>query len=166
MRSALAVCRAGPADAASQVFSILDFQFEDGSVLPDLHIAYETRGTLAPGRDNAILLLPGAIGDRHAFDAMVGSGKTFDTDKYFVITVDPIGGGVLDLRTTTVDTLVLPVVFLVALFLQVISDDFHLATGVYIRSMNTLVGLRSTGVPTMRLLPGGSSTEAKAGITA
>jgi homoserine O-acetyltransferase/O-succinyltransferase len=90
---ALAVCQAGPARAAPQNFSILDFQFEDGSVLPDLHIAYETRGTLAPGRDNAILLLPGAIGDRHAFDAMVGPGKTFDTDKYFVITVDPIGGG-------------------------------------------------------------------------
>jgi len=60
---ASAVCRAGPADAAPQIFNILDFQFEDGSVLPDLHIAYETRGTLAPGRDNAILLMPGAIGD-------------------------------------------------------------------------------------------------------
>ena len=90
---AFALCLAGPARAAPQIFSILDFQFEDGSVLPDLHVAYETRGTLAAGRDNAILLLPGAIGDRHAFDAMVGPGKTFDTDKYFVITVDPIGGG-------------------------------------------------------------------------
>ena len=90
---ALAVCETGPARADPRVFSILDFQFEDGSVLPDLHIAYETRGTLAPGHDNAILLLPGAIGDRHAFDALVGPGKTFDTDKYFVITVDPIGSG-------------------------------------------------------------------------
>ena len=90
---AFALCLAGPARAAPQIFSILDFQFEVGSVLPDLHVAYETRGTLAAGRDNAILLLPGAIGDRHAFDAMVGPGKTFDTDKYFVITVDPIGGG-------------------------------------------------------------------------
>jgi homoserine O-acetyltransferase len=90
---AWAIGPACSADGAPQLFSILDFQFEDGSVLPDLHIAYETRGTLAPGHDNAILLLPGAIGDRHAFDAMVGPGKTFDTDKYFVITVDPIGGG-------------------------------------------------------------------------
>jgi homoserine O-acetyltransferase/O-succinyltransferase len=90
---AWAIGPAWSADGAPQLFSILDFQFEDGSVLPDLHIAYETRGTLAPGHDNAILLLPGAIGDRHAFDTMVGPGKTFDTDKYFVITVDPIGGG-------------------------------------------------------------------------
>ena len=90
---AFALCLAGPARAAPQIFSILDFQIEDGSVLPDLHVAYETRGTLAAGRDNAILLLPGAIGDRHAFDAIVGPGTIFDTDKYFVITVDPIGGG-------------------------------------------------------------------------
>jgi len=90
---AFALCESVPARAAAQLFSILDFQFEDGSVLPDLHVAYETRGTLAAGRDNAILLLPGAIGDRHAFDAIVGPGTIFDTDKYFVITVDPIGGG-------------------------------------------------------------------------
>jgi homoserine O-acetyltransferase len=78
---------------AEQLFNLLDFQFEDGSVLPDLHIAYETQGTLAPAHDNAVLLIPGAIGDRHAFDPMIGPGKLFDTDKYFVITVDPVGGG-------------------------------------------------------------------------
>jgi homoserine O-acetyltransferase/O-succinyltransferase len=78
---------------AAQLFTAPDFQFEDGSVLPDLRIAYDTQGTLASARDNAILLIPGAIGDRHAFDPMIGPGKTFDTDKYFVITVDPIGGG-------------------------------------------------------------------------
>src|SRR6266436_9929536 len=89
----LAICGAGAARAAPQLFTILDFQFEDGSVLPDVHIAYETRGTLSPSHDNAILLIPGALGDRHVFDAAIGPGKTFDTDKYFVVTVDPIGGG-------------------------------------------------------------------------
>jgi homoserine O-acetyltransferase len=82
----------GGAEAA-QRFNALDFQFESGSVISDLHIAYETQGTLSPARDNAILLIPGAIGDRHAFDPMIGPGKTFDTDKYFVIAVDPLGGG-------------------------------------------------------------------------
>jgi homoserine O-acetyltransferase len=89
----LALCGAGTASAAAQSFTILDFQFEDGSVLPDVHIAYETHGTLSAAHDNAILLIPGAIGDRHAFDAAIGPGKTFDTDKYFGITADPIGGG-------------------------------------------------------------------------
>ncbi|HEX6443150.1 MAG TPA: alpha/beta fold hydrolase [Stellaceae bacterium] len=78
---------------AAQLYNIQDFQFEDGSVLPDLRIAYDTEGTLAPSHDNAIVLIPGAIGDRQLFDAMIGPGKAFDTDKYFVITVDPIGGG-------------------------------------------------------------------------
>jgi homoserine O-acetyltransferase len=78
---------------AAQRFNLQDFQFEDGSMLSDLHIDYDSQGTLTPSRDNAILLIPGAIGDRHAFDAVIGPGKTFDTDKYFVFTVDPIGGG-------------------------------------------------------------------------
>src|SRR5205085_3112352 len=78
---------------AAQRFNALDFQFESGSVMSDLHIAYETQGTLSPARDNAILLIPGAIGDRHVFDPLIGPGKTFDTDRYFVITLDPLGGG-------------------------------------------------------------------------
>ena len=63
------------------IYNILDFQFEDGTVLPELRIAYETHGALGPARDNAILLIPGASADRHAFDAEIGPGKTFDTDK-------------------------------------------------------------------------------------
>jgi homoserine O-acetyltransferase/O-succinyltransferase len=83
-----------PAARAEPVlFNIPDFQFEDGTVLPDVRIAYETQGTLTPARDNAILLVPGASAGRHAFDPAIGPGKTFDTDKYFVIIADPIGGG-------------------------------------------------------------------------
>src|SRR5437016_759692 len=81
------------AQAEPPVFNILDFQFEDGTVLPDVHVAYRTDGKLSPARDNAILLIPGASVGRRAFDAAIGPGKTFDTDKYFVITADPIGGG-------------------------------------------------------------------------
>src|SRR6266404_1039589 len=89
----LALCAAVGAHAETQTFLTYDFEFEDGSVLPELRVAYETQGKLDGGRDNAILLLHGASGDRHAFDPMVGPGKTFDTNKYFVITVDAIGGG-------------------------------------------------------------------------
>lgn len=81
------------AQADPVVFNVPDFQFEDGTILPDIHVAYETQGTLTPARDNAILLVPGASNDRHAFDAVIGPGKTFDTDRYFVITADPLGGG-------------------------------------------------------------------------
>src|SRR5882762_2059130 len=89
----LALYAAVGARAETQTFLTYDFEFEDGSVLPELRVAYETQGKLDSGRDNAILLLHGASGDRHAFDPMVGPGKAFDTNKYFVITVDAIGGG-------------------------------------------------------------------------
>ena len=89
----LAVSLAVAARGETQSSLIYDFQFESGPVLPELRVAYETYGKLNAGRDNAILLLHGTSGDRHAFDPIVGPGKTFDTDKYFVITVDAIGGG-------------------------------------------------------------------------
>ena len=93
LAGALAVCVAGATHAELQIFNAYDFAFEDGSILPELRVAYETYGKLGAGRDNAILLLHGTSGDRHNFDAMIGPGKTFDTDKNFVITVDAIGGG-------------------------------------------------------------------------
>src|SRR6202011_159440 len=89
----LALCAAVGARAETQTFLTYDFEFEDGSVLPELRVAYETQGKLDGGRDNAILLLHGASSDRHFFDPAIGPGKTFDTDKYFVITVDALGGG-------------------------------------------------------------------------
>src|ERR1700752_4670935 len=90
---ALALCAAVAARADTQTFLAYDFEFENGSVLPELRVAYETHGNLDPGRDNAILLVHGTSGDRHAFDSVIGPGKTCDTNKYFVITADAIGGG-------------------------------------------------------------------------
>ena len=90
---ALALFVAVTARAETQTFLAYDFEFENGSVLPELRVAYETHGNLDPGRDNAILLVHGGSGNRHAFDPIIGPGKTFDTGKYFVITVDAIGGG-------------------------------------------------------------------------
>jgi homoserine O-acetyltransferase len=89
---ATAACIAGRASAEPQVFSLYDFAFEGGAVLPELRIAYETQGKLAPARENAILLLHDALEDRHAFDAAIGPGKTFDTNRYFVIAADAVGG--------------------------------------------------------------------------
>jgi homoserine O-acetyltransferase len=91
--AALALCAAAAARAETQIFSLYDFQFEDGTTLPELRIGYDTAGTLAPGRDNAILLLHDALGDRHEFDPLIGPGKLFDTSRYFVIAADAIGGG-------------------------------------------------------------------------
>jgi len=77
---------------------------ESGTHLGPISIAYETYGTLASDRSNAILLLHALSGDAHAagyysaedpkpgwWDIMVGPGKGIDTDKYFVICSNILG---------------------------------------------------------------------------
>jgi homoserine O-acetyltransferase len=78
---------------------------ESGAVLPEVTLAYETYGRLNANKDNAILLLHALSGDAHAagrhhptdrkpgwWDDMVGPGRAFDTDKYFVICSNVLGG--------------------------------------------------------------------------
>jgi homoserine O-acetyltransferase/O-succinyltransferase len=88
-----AILAAAPAYADSQFFTANDVQLEDGTVMAELKIAYETQGTLSPARDNAVVLLHGTLSDRHAYDPLIGPGKLFDTSRYFVITADALGGG-------------------------------------------------------------------------
>jgi homoserine O-acetyltransferase/O-succinyltransferase len=77
-----------------------------GRVLPGHTVSFETYGTLAPARDNAILvchsLTKGAhAAGRHApgdqrpgwWDAAIGPGRMLDTDRYFVICADTLAAG-------------------------------------------------------------------------
>ena len=94
-----------------------------GRSLHPVRIAYETYGTLAPARDNVILVCHALSGDAHAagfspkpppestrdgfgaqdrdgssgkglgwWDGMIGPGKAFDTDQYFVVSTNLLGG--------------------------------------------------------------------------
>jgi homoserine O-acetyltransferase len=74
-----------------------------GITLSDVEVAYETYGTLNADRSNAILLLHAFSGDAHAAGVsadgqpgwwanMVGPGLGFDTDRYFVICSNILGG--------------------------------------------------------------------------
>jgi homoserine O-acetyltransferase len=77
---------------------------ESGEVLSSLTLAYETYGKLNRDKSNAILLFHALSGDAHVagfhegdqkpgwWDAVVGPGKAFDTDRYFVICSNIIGG--------------------------------------------------------------------------
>ena len=89
-------------ETLSATFSSLEL--ENGEVLSPITIAYETYGSLNSRRDNAILLCHALSGDAHAagsdrvtgrlgwWDSMVGPGRAFDTDKYFIICSNVIGG--------------------------------------------------------------------------
>ena len=90
----------------TKYFTIEDkIVLESGVEFGPIQVAYETYGTLNDNKDNAILLLHALTGDAHAagyhneedkkpgwWDDMVGPGKAFDTDKYFVISSNMLGG--------------------------------------------------------------------------
>ncbi|HEU5360495.1 MAG TPA: homoserine O-acetyltransferase [Candidatus Deferrimicrobiaceae bacterium] len=76
-----------------------------GAKLGPITLAYETYGKLNRDRSNAILILHALSGDSHAagryaetdkhagwWDNTIGPGKAFDTDKYFILCSNVIGG--------------------------------------------------------------------------
>lgn len=75
-----------------------------GTVLTPVDVAYQTYGQLNASRTNAILILHAFSGDAHAagispesgkpgwWDNMIGPGKAFDTNKYFMICSNVLGG--------------------------------------------------------------------------
>lgn len=77
-----------------------------GQVLERFTLAYETYGTLNADRSNAILICHALSGDSHVagyytnnpdekpgwWDDAVGPGKMFDTNRYYVICANVIGG--------------------------------------------------------------------------
>lgn len=79
-------------------------KLESGETLGPITLAYETYGKLNKDKSNAILALHALSGDAHAagihkgeedkgwWDEMIGPGKAFDTNKYFVICSNVIGG--------------------------------------------------------------------------
>jgi homoserine O-acetyltransferase len=82
-----------------------DVALESGQSLPDVRIAYETWGELSAARDNAILVLHALTGDSHVvgpsgpahpsagwWPGVVGPGRAIDTDRWFVVAPNVLGG--------------------------------------------------------------------------
>ncbi|HTS28267.1 MAG TPA: homoserine O-acetyltransferase [Bryobacteraceae bacterium] len=77
---------------------------DSGATLSPVEVAYETYGELNASKSNAILVLHAFSGDAHAagishesgkpgwWDNMIGPGKGFDTNQYFVICTNVLGG--------------------------------------------------------------------------
>lgn len=76
-----------------QSFAMGDFSLENGKVIRDFSLSYVTHGTLNAAKDNAVLVLAPFAGNHHHLDSLIGSGNAFDTDRLFVVCVDPIGNG-------------------------------------------------------------------------
>lgn len=82
-----------------------ELQLEGGGSLLEPTIRYETYGTLNDKKDNAILVIHALTADHHAagkksdasgqlgwWDSMIGPGRAFDTNRFFVICSNNLGG--------------------------------------------------------------------------
>ncbi|MCJ2057404.1 alpha/beta fold hydrolase [Methylobacterium sp. J-048] len=75
-------------------FKVGDFVLESGAKIRDLSLAYATFGTLNAEKSNAILFPSWYSGTTKILEhAYIGSGRSLDPERYFVILVNQIGNG-------------------------------------------------------------------------
>jgi homoserine O-acetyltransferase/O-succinyltransferase len=89
-------------DGTVQYLRIGDLELESGSRLPDVTLGYETWGTLNADRSNAVLIEHALTGDTHVtrgaseepgwWEQLAGPGAPVDTEKYFVVSINILGG--------------------------------------------------------------------------
>lgn len=101
-------------DGVPRAAEIGALELESGFRLPGVRIAYETWGTLAPDRSNAVLVQHALTGDTHVatgrarpgapeverraaesggwWEGLVGPGAAIDTDRWFVVCTNILGG--------------------------------------------------------------------------
>ena len=99
----IAACCCGTIFAQEQKIAELgDFSLESGEVIRDLKIGYRTFGAMNADRSNVVLYLMWAGGrtEQLALKPSDG-GKLIDTNKYFVVAVDPLSNGVSSSPSTS-----------------------------------------------------------------
>lgn len=87
--------RTEPTVGDRKVICIGGLQLEAGGTLDSVELAYETWGELNPSRSNAILICHALTGDSHAvgwWSRLIGPGMPIDTDHFFVIGANVLGG--------------------------------------------------------------------------
>ncbi|MCX7799006.1 MAG: homoserine O-acetyltransferase [Fimbriimonadales bacterium] len=87
--------RTAPTHEGRRYVDIGPFHTESGGYLPNVTIAYETWGVLRGMGENAVLICHALSGDSHAvgwWSALVGPGRPIDTNEFFVVCMNALGG--------------------------------------------------------------------------
>ncbi|GAX91099.1 homoserine O-acetyltransferase MetX [Effusibacillus lacus] len=88
-------------DVLRREYKLPNMILQSGQLLSGAVLAYETFGRLSASRDNAILVCHALTGDTHAggtaenpgwWEGLIGPGKAIDTNRYFVICANVLGG--------------------------------------------------------------------------
>lgn len=95
--------REGDPPGDRQFTDLGDLVLDSGATLPDVRLAHESWGTF--DGSNAVLVLHALTGDSHVagpagpghptpgwWDALVGPGRAIDTDRFFVVAANILGG--------------------------------------------------------------------------
>ncbi len=101
-------------DAIHATFSFPDFPLTLGDRLPEVTLAYVTRGRLAPDGRNAILVThgytsgprmieAGVASSEGAWSTLVGPGAPIDTDRYFVVCSNMLGSSYGSTNAASID---------------------------------------------------------------
>lgn len=97
--------RDGDHPAQRHFLDLGTIDLENGQQLPNVRIAYQTWGTLNEDASNAVLIEHALTGDAHVhgdaevgqvtagwWNKVVGPGRIIDTDRYFVVASNVLGG--------------------------------------------------------------------------
>ena len=97
--------RLGDPDGDRRFHRAGPLRLERGGLLPEVTIAYETWGRLAPDGANAVLVLHALTGDAHVtgpsgpgqptpgwWDGLVGPGRALDPARHFIVCPNALGG--------------------------------------------------------------------------
>jgi homoserine O-acetyltransferase len=95
-------------------FTFQDFRTQAGEIIPEVTLAYVSRGKLEPGGRNAILVThgytsgprmiePGVASSEGAWSTLVGPGAPIDTDRYFVICSNMLGSSYGSTNAASID---------------------------------------------------------------
>jgi homoserine O-acetyltransferase/O-succinyltransferase len=101
-------------DITHASYSFKDFRLTSGEVLPEVTIAYATRGRLSADGRNAILVThgytsgqrmiePGVASSEGAWSTLVGPGAPIGTDRYFVVCSNMLGSSYGSTNAASVD---------------------------------------------------------------
>src|ERR1700722_20004484 len=102
------------AGADAKIFVTQNFRLQSGTVMPEVTIAYRTLGTLAPNRDNVVLVThgntsgpqmidPGGSTGEGSCNEIVGPGKAVDTNRYFAICPNMLGSSSGSTNAASID---------------------------------------------------------------